>query len=372
MATNELDGKRAASGAYNVNGDQDISQRRWFCVAAGPAGIMFNRTMAEPPAGCIEMVSGASISWFDYLAVDFEKEAPIAAAELGFSQGLASSLTGESPLNYEDFDTELGMRIPTVNVKEFDVRSYPLLLLMKKNFILTIHPRTGDRRFMRLRRYAETILKKIPAEAPAADRLTILLTRIIDENSDRNFEHLREIDERGDKLNEIMTYPVTPRARLGPEIYYMKHALITYMSTLWDTVDVLHTLRFGDAELLSDDPKLLEKLGILEENVNRQIGLAEHMSDVLASGLEVLQTIYNNQLQSLNNRIALVMTYLTIVGTAVLVPNTLATMLSNAVFDIGPRDMGWYLALMIGSTVAATSLVYWWVRRSGWIPRKMD
>ena len=200
----------------------------------------------------------------------------------------------------------------------------------------------------------------------------MLLMRIIDENNDRNFEHLREIEERGDDLNKSMTDPYTPRMKLGPEIYHMKHALLTYLNALWDMVDVLHTLRYGDAELITNDPKLLDKLGILAEDVNRQIGLAEHMSEVLASGLEVLQSIYNNQLQNLNNRLALLMTYLTIIGTAVLVPNTLATMLSNAVFDIGPKDLGWYLTLMIGSTVVATGLVYWWVRRRGWIPKKMD
>lgn len=66
------------------------------------------------------------------------------------------------------------------------------------------------------------------------------------------------------------------------------------------------------------------------------------------------------------------MTYLTIIGTAVLVPNTIATMLSNPVFSIGPKDLGWYIALMVGSTVAATFAVYRWVRKRGWIPKKMD
>jgi magnesium transporter len=135
---------------------------------------------------------------------------------------------------------------------------------------------------------------------------------------------------------------------------------------------VLHTLRYGDAELITNDEKLISKLGILAEDVSRQISLAEHMSEVLASGLEVLQSIYNNQLQNLNNRLALLMSYLTIIGTAVLVPNTLATMLGNSVFDIGPKDLGWYLTLMIGSTVIATGLVYWWVKRRGWIPKKME
>jgi magnesium transporter len=86
----------------------------------------------------------------------------------------------------------------------------------------------------------------------------------------------------------------------------------------------------------------------------------------------VLQTIYNNQLQSLNNRLTLTIAYLTIIGTAILVPNTLATVMGNSVFDIGPKDLGWYLVMMIGSTGIATWLTYWWVKKRGLITSKMD
>jgi len=96
------------------------------------------------------------------------------------------------------------------------------------------------------------------------------------------------------------------------------------------------------------------------------------MSDVVASGLEVMQSIYNNQLQILNNRLALLMSYLTIIGTAVLIPNTLATVLGVSVFDLRTEDLGWYLVVIIGATVIGTGAVAWWVIRQGWIPRKMD
>jgi magnesium transporter len=369
---NEAGFKGATGQAMATNSEPEVSPKPWFCVALSPSGTVFKGD-AESSAGFMEILDRTTIAWVDYVAqdADFDKEA-LAAIQLGFSEQLISSFTGESYLNYQDFDSEMGMKVPSIQVRQLVVEPYPLLLLLRKNFILTIHPLSVDRRFTRLRRYAETFMKKIPTDALHQDKLTILLMRILDHNNDRNFEHLRQIEERGDELNETMTDPYTPRAKLGPEIYHMKHALITYLNALWDTVDVLHTLRYGDAELITDDPRLLDKLGMLAEDVNRQIGLAEHLSEVLASGLEVLQSIYNNQLQNLNNRLALLMTYLTIIGTAVLVPNTLATMLGNTVFDIGPRDLGWYLALMIGSTVVATGLVYWWVRRRGWIPRKMD
>jgi len=92
---------------------------------------------------------------------------------------------------------------------------------------------------------------------------------------------------------------------------------------------------------------------------------------VMASGLEVLQTIYNNQLQALNNRLARVMAYLTVAGTALLVPNTIATIMGSSAFEMHPDDQWWYIGMLLGSTVISTYLVWLWVRRMGWT-RGMD
>ncbi|HEX9896161.1 MAG TPA: CorA family divalent cation transporter [Dehalococcoidales bacterium] len=355
------------------NGESEVTRHRWFCVSQLPSGDIVKQE-TESSSGFFEILNSASISWVDYVIPesDFNREAHYAATQLGFSEELTASFTDKSYVKYRDMDTELVMKVSAVQVREYKVEPYPFLMLMKKNFILTIHPIYVDRRFTRLRRYAETVLKKIPTDIPYEDRLTLLLIRIVHESNDSNFEHLRQIEEQGDKLNESMTDPYTPRVKLGEQIYQMKHAVITYLDALWDTVDVLHTLRYGDADLITNDDKILQKLDNLVEDVNRQISLAEHMSEVLASGLEVLQSIYNNQLQSLNNRLALLMTYLTILGTAVLVPNTIATVMGNSAFNMGPEDVWWYWIVIIGSTLVATWLVYWWVKKKGWIPKKMD
>jgi magnesium transporter len=357
----------------HVNGDQTpAAERPWFFTGMPDAGIIATE-YSESPSSFRGALNAASIAWVDHIAgADFKKGALEAAMELGFSRELVSPLVEEPFTTYLDLDTELGMKIPSIQVRDKEVDPSPLLILLRKNFVFTIHTVSVDRRFSRLRRYGETILKKIPASAPPADRVSMLLTRIVDHNNDRNFEHLRQIEEQGDRLNSIMMDPYIPRTTLGPEIYRMKHTLLTYLDALWNTLDVLRTLRYGDAELITDDSALLDRISMLSEDVNRQIGLAEHMSDVMSSGLEVLQSIYNNQLQSLNNRLMLFTTYLTIVGTAVLVPNTLATVMGNSAFAMGPGDRGWYIILMIGSTVLATLGVYWWVKRKGWIPKKMD
>jgi magnesium transporter len=356
-------------GKSNIESEAHL--KPWFCVAISPSGAIF-KGGSESPIEFADTLKQAHIAWVDYVTEDFANEAPGIAAQMGFSEQLYSPLIQETHDDYQDFEIEMGLKLPSVQVRDLDVEAYPLLLLIRNNFVLTIHPRSVDRRFTKLRRYSDTVLKKIPTDISMEDRLTMLVTRIIHENNDRNSEHLRQIEERGDQLNELMVDPYTAREKIAPEIYRMKHALITYLNALWDGMHVLHTLRYGDAELITNDERLLEKLDILADDVNRQIELAEHLSEVLASGLEVLQSIYNNQLQNLNNRLALLMTYLTIIGTAVLVPNTLATIMGNAVFDIGPKDLWWYLIMMIGSTFGATWLVYWWVKKKGWIPKKMD
>jgi magnesium transporter len=349
----------------------ELFQKRWFCVGLYASGKTYKQD-ADSPMPFLEIMNRSLVSWVDYITDDPIKDIPLVAAQMGFSDAFISSMSGDTPLTYQDFDTEMWMKIPSIQIRGTDVKAYPLLMLIRKNVVFTMHVSLVDKRFIRLRRYSDTILKKIPLDGLPEDKLTILISRIIDANNDSNFRHLRVIEERGDDLNQDLMQSETDRSQLAPKIYQMKHALITYMNALWDSVDVLHALRYGDAELITNEDKLLEILSVMTDEVKSQIGLAEHMSEVLASGLEVMQTIYNNQLQHLNNRLALVMTYLTIVGTAVLVPNTLATIMGNSVFDIGTSDLWWYLLLMIGATLVATVGVWYWIKRMGWIPKKQD
>jgi magnesium transporter len=350
--------------------EPDIYTRHWFCAALMANGTTYRKD-AESPAVFREVLKDAVIAWVDCWIDNFEKNALDAATQLGFSKELAVPLITEEHENYVDLGKEMGIKMASVQVKQFDVTIHPLIFLISKNFILTIHPLSVDRRFQRLRRYADTFLKKIPLTAVSEDRLTMLLLRLTDETNERNFEHLRQIEDYSDELNKDMMDPATPRETLGPKIYEMKHALVVYLNALWQTVDVFHALRYGDAELITDNVRLLARMNLQAEDVNHQISLSEHMSDVMASGLEVLQTIYNNQLQALNNRLARVVTYLTIIGTALLVPNTLATVFSSSAFDLQPDDMWWYATMLAASTILATWLVWLWVRKMGWT-HKMD
>ncbi len=362
-------GNNAVNGGNDSNG-KDKYEGRGFCAALYKQGRT-KRMESSNVKDFFPMISKATVAWIDYVVNDFEDESLEAATSLGFSKLLVKNMIKCTASGYEDFVNEVGVFLPAMRVDGFEVSLDPLLIFIKKNVMVTIHSKE-TKRFFRVRRYAETLLRKLPRKTLQTDKMTLLLMRIIDENNARNFDHLREIEEQGDKMSEDLSDPKTPRQILGPKIHQMKHALIVYLGGLWSTVDTLNSLRYGDADLLTDNTRILDRLGGLVGEVHSQIGLAEHLSEVLASGLEVLQSIYNNQLQILNNRLALLVSYLTIIGTALLVPNTIATVAGNSMFNFTKDDVGWYLTLIVVSTVVATAFSWWALKKVHLLPSKPE
>jgi magnesium transporter len=356
------------------------------------------------------LIDHASIAWIDYIVEDFEKDAIESAVKVGFTEQLIKRLLLDIRGNYEDFDTEMGVVLPSIHAEGFDINVEPLLILLRDNLLLTIHTRKRSR-FYQMRRYAGTYFKKLPQGMKTNDLITLLLVRIIDENNSWNFKQLQEMDERSDDLTVDLKDNNTVQPHVGDQISQMKHALMKYLSALWGTVDALSSLRYGDADLISDTPLVLERVASLQNEVHQQLSLAEHLSDVLASGLESLKSIYNNQLQdrnnqlqdvnntlqsrnnllqeknnqlqdfnntlseknnqltATNNRITLLGAFLAILGAGFVVPNTIATVFSQTnIFMFSPKDMPWYLVLIVTSTVITLALVYWWVKRIGLLP----
>jgi len=322
------------------------------------------------PQEFISTLQKSAVAWINFTVSDIEKEGTDIAMKLGFGANLVSTLLKGYYASLEDYDTEMGIMVPAVMISGLDIKSYPLIILVRKDLIVTVHSQEVLR-LINFSRYADHYVKRFPADMSVQDKLSMMLVRILDENNNVNFEQLREIEEHADEMSKMLMDASSSRTLIGKKVYEMKHSLITYLNTLWRTLDVLHTLRFGDSELVSDDPKILSQVGLLADDVNRQIALSEHMSSVLASGLEVLQTLYNNQLQILNNRMALTMTWLTILGTAVLVPNTLATYF-GAINGVDLSRQFLYTVILLISTVNATILAWWWVRRKVKVPKQAD
>ncbi|MDD1671596.1 MAG: CorA family divalent cation transporter [Methanomicrobiales archaeon] len=362
----QLTGEGAKGGENRVSAP---FEDKGFCAAIDSGKT--KRLSAHHVADLCSFIGESTLAWIDYVVDDFEKEAASVATSLGFSEVLLKSLLANPTGGYEDFETEMGILLPAIYIEGFDVKIDQLVVMIRHGLVVTLHTKEV-KRFFRVRRYAETLLRKIPQKIALSDKMTLLLIRIIDENNSRNFDYLRGIEEKGDMLSKKLADSGISRIDLGKDIYEMKHALIVYLGGLWSSVDTLNTLRFGDAELLTDDSKILNRITALIGEVNSHIGLAEHLSEVLASGLEVLQSIYNNQLQVLNNRMALLVAYLTIIGTAILVPNTIATVAGNPMFNFSSADIYWYIPLIVVSTILATVASWWAVKRLGLLPKSPE
>ena len=270
-----------------------------FCILLykdGRIDRMVDRSLEEYLAA----ISDATIAWIDCSTKDDNKEIELIAQLAGFSKIPIPKLTTGFYSAYEDYDSELGIMLPSATVRTEKMTVHPLFVLLRDNLILTVHCEEINR-LLRFSRYAPQFFKKIAEETPV-NKITLVLERIIDENNDRNFEYLREIEMHGDQISKSLIEESLAKKKIARDIYQMKHVLIDYLNVLWATKDVVDSLRYGDADLITNDEKLLGRIGILSDNIDRHIELSEQMSNVLSSGLEVMQSIYNNQLQSLNNR----------------------------------------------------------------------
>jgi magnesium transporter len=329
-----------------------------FCIILYPDGRI-ERLIDRPFDEYLAAIPKAAFVWIDCSTKDDEKEIEQIAQKARFTKIPVPKLTTGFYSAYEDYDTELGIMLPSVTVRIEKMTVHPLFILIRENFVITVHSDEINR-LLRLSRYAPQFFKRISPES-IPDKITLMLERIIDENNDRNFEYLREIEMHGDTISKSLIEENVAKKQIAHDIYRMKHMLIDYLNVLWATKDVVDSLRYGDADLITNDEKLLGRIGILSDNIDRHIELSEQMSNVLSSGLEVMQSIYNNQLQNLNNRFALVTAYLTVLGTAFLVPNTIATIAGSGIMEGTMAAQWWYIPLLAVSTVVATLVSFLWV-----------
>src|SRR4030066_1473972 len=125
-------------------------QKRWFCMSLESSGKTFKKE-AESPTSFLEVVDRSLVTWIDYVTDDPFNDISIVASQMGFGETCVSSLSVCDQLNYQDFDDELWMRFPSVQIRGTEVKAHPFLILIRKNLVLTLHVRLVDKRFLRLR-----------------------------------------------------------------------------------------------------------------------------------------------------------------------------------------------------------------------------
>ncbi|MBI3842828.1 MAG: hypothetical protein HY295_06790 [Thaumarchaeota archaeon] len=310
-------------------------------------GIPFKKPSVQLDEAAREISLG-NLTWIECVVDNILEETPKILANLGVTIDPSVLLSGYMS-SYEDRGDTLGLMLPFVVTGANKTQSAPLLIFIKKDLIITIHDDYGGK-ITRLYNYSNTLLRKLPKEPENwANRQTILLARIMDELIETNFSILRLIVERTEQLELDLAGSRQVQRDLSLELSDMKTSVLTFLNAVWATYDTVHNLKYGDADMVSDDDGILAKFEVILGRLDRQIQMSENVLQVVATGINVIQT-------EVSNKLATLIVWLTVAGTAVLVPNTLATIFS--IFPDHEHNFIWMLLTIIASTIISAFVAY--------------
>lgn len=289
----------------------------------------------------LNFISVTNLTWIECVVDDIVNETPMILKKLGIELDPSSLLSGYLT-SYEDIGDTLGIMLPLIVTGSSRTQTSPLLIFVKKNMILTIHDDYGGK-INKLHTYSTMLLRKLPQDQTKwTDRQTLLLFRLMDEVSESNFLILRFIVEKTEQLEVDLTESRQLKRDLSLELSNMKRSVLTFLNAIWATHDIIRNVKYGDSEMLTDDDDVLEKFEVILSRLDRQIQTAENVMDVISTGMIVIQTETSNKLTTL-------IVWLTVVATAVLVPNTLATI-------FGIPNLHTQFTLIIPILITATAL----------------
>ena len=292
------------------------------------------------------------IVWLDFIVGDISLGAGEVVKWLKIDLD-PSMLFSEYLSGYEDKGDTLGLMVPVVRFEEKRIVTTPLLIYVKQNITVTIHDEYSDH-LLRLFQYADAFLKRLPmVDEEWAERQTLLLARILDEVNEHNFKALGAIVERSEFMETGLG--TLPLRELSSDMFGIKKSIVTFLNIAWSTHVTVHFLRYGDAEMVSDREEILAKFNLTLTDLERQISLAEQILEMLSASVGVIQA-------DVTNKMTTMLLWLTIIGTAVLVPNTLAT-IYGIPFLMDEKHLIWMVSSLLLATVLSTLLVYLYVKR---------
>ena len=297
-------------------------------------------------------ISLGHLTWIEVVVDDIVAETPKILERLGITMEASTLLSGYIT-EYEDTGDTLGIMVPFIFTGESRTQTSPCLIFMKKDLILTIHDDYGGK-ITKLYNYTDSLMRKLPQSPDSwPERQTILLFRLLDEVSETNFSVLRSIVERAEQVEIDLQGARQISRDLSLELSNMKRSVLSFLNAVWATHDVVRNLKYGDPDMVSDDDDVLEKFEVVLATLDRQIQMAENVLEVISTGITAINTESSNQLTKL-------IVWLTVAATAVLVPNTLATIFGIPDLNI---TYTWVIPVLIIATVISSVLTYAWTKQ---------
>ena len=299
-----------------------------------------------------QTLSIGNLTWIECVVDDIVDETPKILEKLNIKMDPKILLSGYVTA-YEDVGDTLGIMLPFIVTGDSRTQTSPILIFMKKDLIVTIHDDYGGK-ITKLYNYSTSLMRKLPKEPDQwADRQTILLFRLMDEVSETNFSSLRTIVEQAEQLEIDLAGSRQSDRDVGYELSNMKRSLLPFLNAVWATHDTVRNVKFGDPDMLTDDDDILEKFEVILGRLDRQIQMAENVMEVISTGVTIIQTETSNKLTKL-------IVWLTVAATAVLVPNTIAT-----IFGIPDLQISWIwvIPILVISTFISAFITYRWTKQ---------
>ena len=300
-----------------------------------------------------QKLSDSLTSWSEFIVDDVTTGADEIVKKFGITLSPTELLSGYYS-SYEDRGEVLGLMLPVLTLSSGETKASPVLIYLKEGQVITIHDERTERLIV-LSNYAEVFMRKLPGgKENWADRQTLIAARIIDEIVEHNFEILRLIVERAEQLQiELGEMQQLPRDT-AREMSNIKRWILDFLNAVWGARTTVHMLRYGDAEMITDKEELLSRFELILAELDRKIQMTEQVSEVLTAGMNVIQT-------EIQNKLATIVVWLTVVATAFLVPNTLATI--YGLLPVNEISRPWMILSLIFATVASAFLAYWYAWR---------
>jgi len=314
-------------------------------------GIPFKKE-SIPLEDAAKRVSDGTFTWIECVVDDIVNETPKILQKLEINMDPSLLLSGYVTA-YEDMGDTLGIMLPFIVTGDSRTQTSPVLIFVKKDLIVTIHDDYGGK-ITKLYNYSTSLMRKLPKEQEQwADRQTILLFRLLDEVSETNFSILRTIIEQAEQLEIDLAGSRQTDRDVGFELSNMKRSLLTFLNAVWATHDTVRNVKYGDPDMLTNDDDILEKFEVILGRLDRQIQMAENVMEIIATGITVIQTETSNKLTKL-------IVWLTVAATAVLVPNTIAT-----IFGIPGLEFSWswIVPILLISTIISAVVTYRWTKQ---------
>ena len=299
-----------------------------------------------------QTLSIGNLTWIECVVDDIVDETPSILKKLDIKMDPKLLLSGYVTA-YEDAGDTLGIMLPFIVTGDSRTQTSPVLIFMKKDLIVTIHDDYGGK-ITKLYNYSNSLMRQLPKEPEQwADRQTILLFRLMDEVSETNFSTLRTIVEQAEQLEIDLAGSRQTDRDITVELSNMKRSLLTFLNAVWATHDTVRNVKFGDPDMITDDDDVLEKFEVILGRLDRQIQMAENVMEIIATGATIIQTETSNQLTKL-------IVWLTVAATAVLVPNTIATIFGIADLQI---SWTWVMPILAVSTFISVIVTYRWTKQ---------